>query len=217
MGASGHRCLPSATPGKGSCEAEVVLMERCIQQFSEGLDRCPADSCVDTAVAYTRLLALDFELVLSTSKVTADDRAGQMMMLFGGQKRVDALRAFLMAVKHKDCFVVVVSWKSRKIITRALEAIGLLALVDAIYDEKALKVKGPWDSAKASLVKELLAQLDIKDDRAVFMDGDIGSSQGMPCARLCAESKKGMKQADMEAICALLRVPLAKPGVVKKV
>lgn len=206
-------------------------MEKCAT-ITKGLDACAiADGgLMDMESArglITKVLALDFDRVLTSSPVDESRDSSWMPTAFGGQPRIDALLAFLATVKRELCCVLVVSWNSKAFIQMALEALGLLQFVDNIHDGDVLRSKVAqqqllYQSAGANcasvaaeqdrlkskplIMQDVLDHLGVHGARAVFVDSTAEQLERMPCARYHVQGENGLTQRDMLAICKMLRV-----------
>lgn len=167
---------------------------------------------------WRRLLALDFAHVLTAGFVDWEKRqASSGAAVFGGERRVEALRSFLALVKHRAASVVILTWDDGNAITNALEAAGLLKLVDCIFDGSHLATKGGRSNAKALKMQEMMAKLCVGRDRTVLVEAaeepsPAGTDQGRPLLEPCQcvriEGKDGMTQQDMMKICGMLAIKL---------
>merc|ERR1712187_420552 len=99
---------------------------------------------------------------------------------------------FLTSAKRSGCMILVVSWHSKALISLALDSIGFLDLVDEIYDRDELEKKGTETRCKAIVMQEVLANLGIHGNRAVFADTSKEQLENMPCAKHLVEGKNGM-------------------------
>merc|ERR1719424_112508 len=154
-------------------------------------------------------------MTMTSSPIDESQDASWMPTVFGGQPRIDALTAFLTAVKKEGCCLLVVSWHSKALISRSLDAIGLLGFIDQIYDKEDLEKKGSpkQNCSKALVMQEILSRLGIGGQRAVFVDSVKAQLDTVPCSRYFVESQHGLMQEDMDAICKILHVP--PPGLSK--
>lgn len=91
---------------------------------------------------------------------------------FGGQARLDSLRAFLAALRVRGVPSIVISHGLLGPIRRALERVQLGDAFDAIYasDSPELQRFGQSARNKALLIQHLMATMNVSHHNAYFLD-----------------------------------------------
>eukprot|EP00662_Eupelagonemidae_sp_cell21_P042524 gene42524-60703_t len=178
---------------------------------------------VSGALRPATLLAVDFDLTLTMERVYGRRDFGRVPSLFGGPRRAAALATFLAAARGGGCRVVVASWNfadehapQNVLVSFSWFPVllGLLRYVDAVYDRTDVDPRGGHRRGKAALMRELCAAASVElPDGAVFVDDHADALDGMPCRTHHVAGESGMTDADIAAVCALLRVdaPVAPP------
>jgi len=159
---------------------------------------------------FARVLALEFDRVLTTDLVVDLRNDQEALESFGGMDRVEHLQKFLTSMRQNGALVVVISRNEADVIYSCLQGVGLEVMIDRVFDRHTLQTRllGGKPS-KAVMMNEILTQVGVGSSCAIFVDepNSRESSRGMPCAKHAVKGTKGLNLDDMRSICQSLRVP----------
>ena len=116
------------------------------------------------------LCAFDFDQTLACGEVSFFTGHERMAGEFGGADRITLLRAMLVELNKLGARCVVVSFNSKDTINRALRAIGLIDLFNAVYGSEHELLEGL--RARKSV---LLAHLRRGSEPVLFADDNAGN------------------------------------------
>jgi len=162
---------------------------------------------------FTKILGLDFDLTLTTERVYGMRDFDRLTSLFGGDERIGLLSFFLNRVRKAGCGVFIISWNNRKIISEALEGIGLMDFVECILDRRWVTQYGGFKMGKGRLMKAMLRRVGVSADDAVFVDDVLEILSHMPCWTHHVAEEQGMTPLDLSVVSELLQLgPECAPG-----
>ena len=152
------------------------------------------------------LCAFDFDATLACGEVSFFTGHERMAGEFGGAERIALLRAMLVELNELGARCVVVSFNSKDTINRALRAVGLIDLFDAIYGSEHELLEGLRARKSA-----LLAHLRRGSEPVLFADDnggnirDVVSALPATHAILVPPQPGGMLAEQMQAAVAWAR------------
>ena len=130
------------------------------------------------------LCAFDFDQTLACGEVSFFTGHERMAGEFGGAERIALLRAMLVELNELGARCVVVSFNSKDTISRALRAVGLIDLFEAIYGSEHELLEG-LRARKSTL----LAHLRRGSEPVLFADDNGGNIRdvvsALPATHAC--------------------------------
>eukprot|EP00965_Chrysotila_dentata_P188164 6172575-Pleurochrysis_carterae.AAC.2 len=129
--------------------------------------RCPV------ARGLHRVLVLDFDQTLACEEVSLLGSKEHAVVVFGGEKRIDALSSMLAEVISAGVTPAICSFNDKKIIGKSLAAVGLRKFFDGRFilgygecltDNNPTRIKG------RAIEQAIMRPLDVAAENVLFVD-----------------------------------------------